>query len=123
MKTPLLIRTLSGDLDLFIWVSYDFVWYKVHSVIFLFCTNTYTSVGNDCSLGMIVVWNFFLKNPRSKRIKKVDSARYLASTCTIIESHPYRLMSSVRIGDLSVHGDMDTNKENADPIDDLTSNI
>ena len=32
-------------------------------------------------------------------------------------------MSSIGIADLSIHGDMDANKENADPIDDLTANV
>ena len=32
-------------------------------------------------------------------------------------------MNSVGIADLSVRGDMDANKENADPIDDLTANV
>ena len=36
---------------------------------------------------------------------------------------PYRLMNSVGIADLSVRGDMDANKKNADPIDDLTANV
>ena len=32
-------------------------------------------------------------------------------------------MNSVGIADLSIHGDMDANKENADSIDDLTANV
>ena len=32
-------------------------------------------------------------------------------------------MNSVGIADLSVRGDMAANKENADPIDDLTANV